>query len=57
MHNVVVLGASGDVGRDDVVAGLRLTGHFLERNVFAHAVKHGAAEARARLVERLAARK
>ena len=46
-----------DVGRDDVVAGLRLTGHFLERNVFAHAIKHGAAEARARLVERLAARK
>ena len=44
-------------GRDDLIAGLRLTGHFLERHVFAHALKHGAAEARARLVERLTARK
>ncbi len=45
------------VSRDDLVAGLRLTGYFLERHVFAHAIKHGAADARARLVERLAAQK
>jgi DNA repair protein RecO (recombination protein O) len=45
------------VSRDDLIAGLRLTGYFLERNVFAHAIKHGAADARARLVERLAAQK
>ena len=43
-------------GRDDLVAGLRLTGYFLDRHVFAHALKPGAAEARARLIERLTAR-
>jgi DNA repair protein RecO (recombination protein O) len=42
--------------REDLVAGLRLTGYFLDRHVFAHAPKQGAAEARARLVERMAAR-
>jgi DNA repair protein RecO (recombination protein O) len=40
--------------RDDLIAGLRLTGYFLDRHVFAHAPKHGAADARARLIERLA---
>jgi len=45
------------VSRDDLIAGLRLTGYFLERHVFSHAIKHGAADARARLVERLAAQK
>ena len=39
-------------GRDDLVAGLRLTGYFLDRHVFAHAPKPGASEARARLIER-----
>lgn len=43
--------------RDELIAGLRLTGYFLDRHVFAHAPKQGASEARARLVERLAARK
>jgi DNA repair protein RecO (recombination protein O) len=43
-------------GRDALVAGLRLTGYFLDRHVFAHAPKPGAAEARARLIERLAAK-
>lgn len=43
--------------RDELIAGLRLTGYFLDRHVFAHAPKHGAADARARLVERLAARR
>lgn len=52
-----LLHAGAPAGRDDLVAGLRLTGYFLERNVFAQAVKHGAAEARGRLVERLTARK
>jgi DNA repair protein RecO (recombination protein O) len=42
--------------RADLIAGLRLTGYFLDRHVFAHAPKPGAAEARARLIERLAAR-
>jgi DNA repair protein RecO (recombination protein O) len=42
--------------RDDLIAGLRLTGYFLDRHVFAHALKPGAAEARARLIERLAAK-
>jgi DNA repair protein RecO (recombination protein O) len=42
--------------RDDLVAGLRLTGYFLDRHVFAHAVKPGATEARARLIERLTAK-
>jgi DNA repair protein RecO (recombination protein O) len=42
--------------RDELIAGLRLTGYFLERHVFAHALKPGAAEARARLIERLAAK-
>jgi DNA repair protein RecO (recombination protein O) len=46
--------ASEKPGRDDLVAGLRLTGYFLDRHVFAHALKPGAAEARARLIERLA---
>jgi DNA repair protein RecO (recombination protein O) len=40
-------------GRGDLIAGLRLTGYFLDRHVFAHAPKPGAAEARARLIERL----
>ena len=40
----------------DLIAGLRLTGYFLERHVFAHAPKPGASEARARLIERLAVR-
>ena len=40
----------------DLLAGLRLTGYFLERHVFAHAPKPGASEARARLIERLAAK-
>lgn len=44
-------------GRDDLIAGLRLTGHFLDRHVFAQAPRPGASEARARLIERLAARK
>src|SRR6185295_11854949 len=39
-------------GRDDLVAGLRLTGYFLDRHVFAHAPRPGASEARARLIER-----
>jgi DNA repair protein RecO (recombination protein O) len=39
----------------DLVAGLRLTGYFLDLHVFSHASKPGAAEARARLIERLAA--
>ena len=43
-------------GRDDLIAGLRLTGYFLDRHVFAQAVKPGATEARARLIERLTAR-
>lgn len=43
-------------GRDDLVAGLRLTGYFLDRHVFAHAPKPGASEARARLIERLTGR-
>ncbi|MGH6891503.1 MAG: DNA repair protein RecO [Dongiaceae bacterium] len=43
--------------REDLIAGLRLTGYFLDRHVFAHAPRPGAAEARARLVERLAAQK
>jgi DNA repair protein RecO (recombination protein O) len=43
-------------GRDDLVAGLRLTGYFLDRHVFAQALKPGAAEARARLIERLVAK-
>jgi DNA repair protein RecO (recombination protein O) len=43
--------------RDELIAGLRLTGYFLDRHVFAHAPKHGASDARARLVERIAARK
>jgi DNA repair protein RecO (recombination protein O) len=42
--------------RDDLIAGLRLTGYFLDRHVFVHALKPGAAEARARLIERLAAK-
>jgi DNA repair protein RecO (recombination protein O) len=37
----------------DLVAGLRLTGYFLDRHVFAHAPRPGASEARARLIERL----
>ncbi len=52
-----LLHADTSAGRDDLIAGLRLTGYFLERHVFSHAVKHGAAEARTRLVERLAAQK
>jgi DNA repair protein RecO (recombination protein O) len=44
-------------GRDDLIAGLRLTGHFLERHVFAQAPRPGASEARARLLERITARK
>jgi DNA repair protein RecO (recombination protein O) len=43
-------------GREDLIAGLRLTGYFLDRHVFAQAVKPGATEARARLIERLTAR-
>jgi DNA repair protein RecO (recombination protein O) len=43
-------------GRGDLIAGLRLTGYFLDRHVFAHALKPGAAEARARLIERLTAK-
>jgi DNA repair protein RecO (recombination protein O) len=43
-------------GRDDLVAGLRLTGYFLDRHVFAQAPKPGASEARARLIERLTGR-
>jgi len=43
--------------RDDLIAGLRLTGYFLDRHVFVHTPKQGAAEARARLIERLAGRK
>ena len=43
-------------GRDDLVAGLRLTGYFLDRHVFAHAPRPGASEARARLIERLTGR-
>ena len=43
--------------RDELVAGLRLTGYFLDRHVFAHAPKQGASDARTRLVERMVARK
>jgi DNA repair protein RecO (recombination protein O) len=43
-------------GREELVAGLRLTGYFLDRHVFAHALRPGATEARARLIERLTAR-
>lgn len=43
--------------RDDLIAGLRLTGYFLDRHVFAHAPRPGAAEARARLIERLTSQK
>jgi DNA repair protein RecO (recombination protein O) len=42
--------------REDLIAGMRLTGYFLERHVFAHAPRPGASEARARLIERLTAR-
>lgn len=52
-----LLDAQAKPSRDELVAGLRLTGYFLDRHVFAHAPKHGAADARARLIERLAARK
>src|SRR5262245_56768566 len=37
--------------REALIAGLRLTGYFLDRHVFAHAPKPGATEARARLIE------
>jgi DNA repair protein RecO (recombination protein O) len=43
-------------GREELIAGLRLTGYFLERHVFAHALRPGATEARTRLIERLTAR-
>jgi DNA repair protein RecO (recombination protein O) len=42
--------------REELIAGLRLTGYFLDRHVFAHAPRPGATEARARLIERLTAR-
>ncbi len=51
-----LIGAQEKPGRDDLIAGLRLTGYFLDRHVFAHALKPGAAEARARLIERLTVR-
>lgn len=38
---------------DDLAAGLRLTGHFLETHVFAHSARPGLGEARRRMVELL----
>jgi DNA repair protein RecO (recombination protein O) len=52
-----LLGAQVRPSRDELIAGLRLTGYFLDRHVFAHAPKHGASDARTRLIERLVARK
>jgi DNA repair protein RecO (recombination protein O) len=52
-----LLDAQAQPSRDELIAGLRLTGYFLDRHVFAHAPKHGAADARTRLIERLVGRK
>jgi DNA repair protein RecO (recombination protein O) len=49
-----LLNAQAHPSCDDLIAGLRLTGYFLDRHVFAHAPKHGASDARTRLIERLA---
>jgi DNA repair protein RecO (recombination protein O) len=46
----------GGAGRDDLLAGLRLTGYFLDRHVLHGPVTDRRLEARGRFLERLAAR-
>jgi DNA repair protein RecO (recombination protein O) len=47
------LTGGGTAGADDIVAGLALTGHFLERHLFAHDAS-GIAPARERFLHRMA---